>query len=94
MKCIIIWDETIFDGITTILPDTNILYTQIYINNKEAWSIVFQFNHSPREQGTITIADEVYFLSPKAPKELLEVGLIFDFKDGKRVIGKCELIND
>lgn len=55
---------------------------------------MFQFNHSPREQGIITIADEVYFLSPKGPKELLEVGLIFDFKDGKRVIGKCELIDD
>lgn len=92
MKCIITWDEKIFDGITTILPDRTILYTQIYVNDKETWSIVFQFNHSPKEQGIITIADEVYFLSSKAPKELLKVGFTFDFRDGKRVIGRCELI--
>ncbi|MCV9933864.1 hypothetical protein OIU80_16395 [Flavobacterium sp. LS1R47] len=94
MKGLITWDKNIFDGEKRLLPDSNTLYTQIYISEKkEGWSVVFNLKTSARDQGYKTIADEVKFLADEAPHELLKDGFKFDFMDGAKKVGECILFN-
>lgn len=95
MKSLIIWDKNIFDGEKRLLPSTKVLYTQIHLPQlKESWSIVFKFNIAPRDQGYRTIADEVFFLSEKAPNEIFKEGFKFNFMDAPNIIGKCMLFQE
>lgn len=95
MKSLINWDKNIFDGEKKLLPSTKVLHTQIHLPElKESWSIGFKFNITPRDQGYRTIADEVFFLSEKAPKEILKEGFKFNFMDGPNIIGECILFQE
>lgn len=95
MRGLITWDKAVFDGEKRLLPNSKILYTQIYIpEKKEGWSIVFNLKKSARDQGYRTIVDEVQFLSKEAPCELLKEGYKFDFMDGAKKVGDCVLINN
>ncbi|TWP25431.1 hypothetical protein ETU10_00050 [Apibacter muscae] len=95
MKSLIHWDKNIFDGEKRLLPSAKVLHTQIHFPElNEAWSIAFKFNISPRDQGYRSIADEVFFLSEKAPKDVLKEGFKFSFLDGANVIGECLLFEE
>ena len=92
MKDVIIhWDRKIFDGINRPLPNNLELYTQIYPPNGGAWSLVFSFELSPREQGYNTLG-KVKFLFDEAPNAMLVEGFRFDFMDGGNKVGLCEII--
>lgn len=85
------WDEKVFDGENRILPDALELYTQLYPPDSGAWSLVFSFELSPREQGYSTLGT-VKFLVDEAPHKMLIEGFEFDFMDGRNKVGFCEIL--
>ena len=87
------WDKHIFDGSQKLLPNSKVLYTQIYDTPDigDAWSIVFEFEQTPKEQGYHSVA-RVRFLVQEAPHFILEDGFKFDFLDGKKKIGECIIV--
>ena len=91
---VVVWDKEIFDGEIRLLPNSNKLYSQIYDvpKNGSSWSLVFEFEETPRIQGYKSNGT-VHFLSNKAPVELLSDGFKFDFFDGAKKIGHCEIVD-
>lgn len=93
MKDVLIyWDRNVFDGKIRRLPSNLILYTQIYNIDKNSWSLIFKFDTPPCIQGYETIG-KVDFLVKDAPKNILIDNFEFDFLDGKKIIGKCKIID-
>jgi len=92
---VIVWDKEIFDGEIRLLPNSNKVYSQIYDVPKkgESWSLVFEFEETPRIQGSKS-KGKVHFLSKDGPHDILKNGFRFDFLDGPRVIGHCEILEE
>lgn len=84
---VIYWDKDVFNNAT--LPNKHILYTQLYLENP--WSLVFTFEKTPGEQGLESYA-RVEFLMDSAPKNILTTNFEFDFYDGLKIIGKCQIL--
>ncbi len=91
---LVFWNKDVFDGEKKLLPNTSRLYTQIYDipENGNSWSLVFNFEETPRVQGYKSKA-KVGFLVDEAPLDVLKTGLKFDFLDGSHKLGVCEIIN-
>ncbi|RVU91057.1 hypothetical protein EH230_09195 [Flavobacterium columnare] len=93
MKDVLIdWDRRVFDGQIRHLPNTLELYTQIYNIQGNSWSLIFKFETPPCKQGYETIG-KVDFLVRDSPKNILIDNFEFDFLDGKKIIGKCKIID-
>lgn len=92
MKSVIIkWNKEIFDGEKRLLPDACKLFSYTKLEDGNAWTVVFNFNNSPRNQGYIS-KGEVDFVADKAPKEILVAGFTFEIFDGPNSIASCEII--
>ncbi len=91
---LILWDRNFFDGQKRLLPNSKKLYTQIHNipNNYDSWSLVLEFEETPRIQGYKTKA-RTHFLVEEAPHNILKEGYKFDFLDGQNKVGICEIIN-
>lgn len=92
---IVVWDKEIFDGELRLLPNSNKIYSQIYdVPEKgSSWSLVFEFDETPRIQGYKS-KGKVHFLTKDGPHDILKNGFRFDFLDGPRVIGHCEILEE
>jgi len=86
---LIFWDKNIFDGEKRLLPNSKKLYTQFY-EDINSWSIVFEFEETARIQGYKSKA-KAHFLVKEAPHSLFKEGFKFDFLDGRKKIGICEI---
>ena len=84
------WLKEYFIRESKELPDTTRLYTQLYVNG-EVWTLVVDFETSPKEQGFLSIG-VCHLLITDAPVELKE-GDTFPFWDGATQIGMCLLID-
>ena len=84
------WMKEYFIRESKELPDTTRLHTQLYANG-EVWTLVIDFETSPKEQGFLSIG-VCYLLITDAPVELKE-GDTFPFWDGATQIGTCLLID-
>ena len=84
------WLKEYFIRESKELPDTTRLYTQLYVNG-EVWTLVVDFETSPKEQGFLSIG-VCHLLITDAPVELIE-GDTFPFWDGATQIGTCLLID-
>ncbi len=87
------WDRSVFDGKDRLLPESLVLYTQVYISKQEAWSAVITFDVPPRDQGYVTYGKIRMLFDEDAPP-LLKTGFTFDFLDGMRRLGVCRVIED
>lgn len=87
------WDKNIFDGQERLLPNSNKLYSQIYDVPVagDAWSLVFEFKETPRNQGYLTHG-RVRPLSDSVDDSFLVDGLQFEFLDGPKPIGLCTIV--
>lgn len=91
-NALILWDKNFFDGEKRLLPNSKKLYTQIHnIPNNNSWSLVFEFEETPRMQGYKT-KGKIHFLVEEAPHDILIEGYKFDFLDGQNKVGICEII--
>ena len=84
------WMKEYFIIESKVLPDTTRLHTQLYVNG-EVWTLVINFETSPKEQGFLSIG-VCHLLITDAPVELKE-GDTFPFWDGATQIGTCLLID-
>ena len=84
------WMKEYFIRESKELPDTTRLHTQLYVNG-EVWTLVIDFETSPKEQGFLSIGVS-HLLITDAPVELKE-GDTFPFWDGATQIGTCLLID-
>ena len=84
------WMKEYFIRESKELPDTTRLHTQLYANG-EVWTLVIDFETSPKEQGFLSIG-VCHLLITDAPVELKE-GDTFPFWDGATQIGTCLLID-
>ena len=84
------WTKEYFIRESKELPDTTRLHTQLYVNG-EVWTLVIDFETSPKEQGFLSIGVS-HLLNTDAPVELKE-GDTFPFWDGATQIGTCLLID-
>jgi hypothetical protein len=92
-RVIVSWDKDIFDGEIRLLPNVNKVYSQIYNVPEDgaSWSLAFEFEETPRIQGYRS-KGTVHFISEKAPSEILIHGFTFDFFDGSKKVGSCEVV--
>ena len=58
---------------------------------KEAWSVVLEFDVSPKQQGNPS-KGKAYFLVPNAPQELLISGIVFELYEGAMKTAKVIVI--
>ncbi len=91
-EVLIKWDETIFVS-EKELPNSKKLYTQLYDfpNNGDAWTLVVELEETPKQQGVLCFG-KVYFLVCDAPSNVLIKGFVFNFYDGRNIIGTCEIL--
>lgn len=91
MKNVIIeWNKKIFDGTQRLLPDSLELFSYTKLNDESAWTVLFNFSISPRNQG-YTSKGTVKFVSEKAPKNILIEGFTFEIFDGPNSIANCKI---
>lgn len=57
---------------------------------KDAWSIVLEFEKSPSAQGNPSLG-YAKFLMPNAPKEKLSPGAEFELYEGKSLVAKIQV---
>ena len=57
---------------------------------ESTWSLVVQFEE-PSGKSSTTMAT-VWFLSPEAPQDILQIGARFELLEGNRIVAKGEIL--